>query len=40
VTLILGQRSIVSPQRALLVAVSGIDGAGKGYLTDPRLSKS
>jgi uridine kinase len=34
VTLILGKRAMVSPQRALLVAVSGIDGSGKGYVTE------
>src|SRR5438105_105774 len=30
---IIDVRRIVSPQRSVLVAVSGIDGGGKGYVT-------
>jgi uridine kinase len=30
---ILGKRAAIPPQRAVLVAVSGIDGSGKGYIT-------
>jgi uridine kinase len=39
VSLILGKRALVSPRRALLVAVSGIDGSGKGYVTDKIMSR-
>jgi uridine kinase len=31
---ILAKRKQVSPQHSLLVGISGIDGSGKGYLTD------
>jgi len=34
VTLTLEKRLATPPGRALLVAVSGIDGSGKGYLTE------
>lgn len=33
VAAIAAQRAIISPQRAVLVAISGIDGSGKGYIT-------
>lgn len=33
VNLIVHQRADLSPQTALLVAISGIDGSGKGYIT-------
>lgn len=33
VALILGRRAATSARRALLVAVSGIDGSGKGHIT-------
>ena len=32
--LIIGKRSAVPPERAVLVAISGIDGSGKGYITE------
>jgi uridine kinase len=34
VSLILSKRALVSPRRALFVAVSGIDGSGKGFITE------
>jgi uridine kinase len=33
VALIRAKRTAIPPERALLVAISGIDGAGKGYIT-------
>src|SRR6516164_8203943 len=39
ITTILGKRATLSPRRALLVAVSGIDGSGKGYVSERITSK-
>lgn len=36
---ILGKRALVPAQRALLVAVSGIDSSGKGYVTEQIVSR-
>ncbi len=34
VTIIQKKRSLVKSDRSLLVAISGIDGSGKGYVTE------
>ena len=34
VTIIQEKRSVVKSARSLLVAISGIDGSGKGYVTE------
>jgi len=39
VSWILAKSAVVSPRRALLVAVSGIDGSGKGYVTQKIISR-